>query len=77
MWDVETFTVMGSQTIHCESCEQRIGNALKRIPGVRQVNASHQTQKVRVEYSGRETTPGAIRSRLENLGYAVEAEGSS
>ncbi len=37
------FTVIGAQTIHCAGCEQRIGNALRRLPGIREVEASHRT----------------------------------
>ena len=28
------FNVTGAEKIHCESCEQRIARALKRLPGV-------------------------------------------
>ncbi len=38
------FKVVGEQTIHCAGCEQRIGNALRRVPGVEGVEASHRTQ---------------------------------
>lgn len=39
------FTLVGEPKIHCAGCEERIGNALKRLPGIEQVQASAQTQQ--------------------------------
>ncbi len=65
------FTVIGEQTIHCAGCEQRIGNALHRLPGIREVAASHQTQGVRVAIDPAQVDAAQIRGKLEQLGYEV------
>ena len=31
------FTVTGEQKIHCARCEERIGNVLRRLPGIKDV----------------------------------------
>ncbi|HBY96206.1 MAG: heavy-metal-associated domain-containing protein [Ardenticatenaceae bacterium] len=69
------FTVIGEQTIHCAGCEQRIGNALKRLPGVEDARASAKTQHVVVSINPVEITPEQVRSRLELLGYEVAPDG--
>lgn len=40
--------VTGAEKIHCEGCEQRIGNALRRLSGIQDVRASFRTQQVSV-----------------------------
>ncbi len=66
------FTVIGAQTIHCAGCEQRIGNALRRLPGIREVEASHQTQGVRVVIDPAQVDAAQLRGKLAQLGYEVE-----
>jgi copper chaperone CopZ len=65
------FTVTGEQEIHCEGCEQRIGNALERLDGVETVEASAQTQRVVVETDPAQTGPDQLRERFDLLGYEV------
>ncbi len=67
--------VIGEQTIHCAGCEQRIGNALRRLPGVGEVKASAQTQQVVVKIDPNQVSPEEVQSRLERLGYAVTPAG--
>lgn len=70
------FTVVGDDKLHCEGCEQRVGRALKRLGGVREVEASYRTQRVAVEYDPGQVGEGEIRERLELLGYEVEPRGN-
>ncbi|MDQ4077988.1 MAG: heavy-metal-associated domain-containing protein [Chloroflexota bacterium] len=65
------FKVIGEQTIHCAGCEQRIGNALRRMEGVEDVSASAQTQQVVVDLDPNQVSPAEIQARLELLGYEV------
>lgn len=67
------FVVVGEETIHCESCEARVGNALRRLSGVKAAEASHRTQEVRIQFDPGKTSREAIRERLEELGYEVRA----
>ncbi len=50
MMNTTDFTVVGEEKMHCEGCEQRVGRVLKRLPGVREVQANHRSQHVGVEY---------------------------
>ena len=66
------FIVTGEQTIHCPSCEQRIGKALRRLDGVQDVRASASTQQVEVHFDPRRVRSDQLRSRLAQIGYDVE-----
>ncbi len=72
MTDTLDFTVTGEQKIHCDACENRIANALKRLDGVREVRASAQTQKVAVTIDPTRLSPERVKARLGDLGYEVE-----
>lgn len=70
------FVVTGGEKIHCSSCEQRIGNALRRLPGVEQAWASALSQRVVVTIDPAQATPEQVRARLEQIGYtAIPREG--
>ncbi|MDP9440157.1 MAG: heavy-metal-associated domain-containing protein [Actinomycetota bacterium] len=72
-----TFTVTGEQKMHCEGCEQRIDRALRRLPGVRDVEASAESQRVIVEMDPEQVGPEQVRERLDLLGYEVTGGASS
>jgi Cu+-exporting ATPase len=63
------FEVTGEQTIHCESCEQRVGRSLKRLDGVESAEASADSQRVIVEFDPEKVGPDELRGRLGFLGY--------
>lgn len=65
------FTVTGEQKIHCESCENRIARALKRLPGIDQVNASAKEQRVSVLIDPDQITPEQVQTKLHEIGYDV------
>ena len=67
------FTVIGEQTIHCASCEQRIGKALRRLDGVRDARASAATQQVEVYFDPSQVGAEELRAKLRQIGYEVEA----
>ncbi len=67
------FTVIGEQTIHCAGCEQRIGNALRGLRGVQDVQASAETQRVVVSFDPAHVTADQVRAKLEQLGYRAQA----
>lgn len=70
-----SFNVMGEQKIHCEGCEQRIDRALKRLPGVLNVEASADSQRVFVKFDADRVGDEELRKRLDLLGYQVESGG--
>lgn len=60
----------------CTGCEQRIGTVLKRVQGVRTVEADHVRGRVRVRFAPERTGPEVLAERIEALGYEVADEGS-
>ncbi len=71
MTRTRNFTVTGEQKIHCAGCEERIGNALRRLPGIKDVQASHKDQRVVVTFDPTQVMPDKVRATLEQLGYRV------
>jgi len=65
------FTVTGEQKIHCAGCEERITNALRRLPGVQDVQASHENQRVAVTFDPARVSPDMVKTKLKQLGYQV------
>ena len=50
--------------IHCAGCEARIQNVLSRVSGVKEVKASHETQKVELTLDPDETSLESVRGKL-------------
>lgn len=71
------FTIIGEDKIHCAGCEQRIGNALRRLPGVQDVRASAQTQQVAVTIDPGRVRPDEVRAKLAQLGYEATPQGGA
>ena len=69
MIETWTFEVTGSQRMDCEGCENTIQRSLTRLPGVRQVQADHHTQRVVVLVDTAQTDAEAIQARLAVSGY--------
>lgn len=65
------FRVTGDERIHCSSCEMRVGFALRRLPGVRDVRASAEIQLIAVTIDPEDVGPEQVRARLRELGYEV------
>ena len=61
--------VIGEEKIHCEGCEARIANALRRLPGVEEVQASAETQRVKVTIDSVKVSADEVRARLAQIGY--------
>ncbi|ACZ40386.1 heavy metal translocating P-type ATPase [Sphaerobacter thermophilus] len=67
--------ISGRTPIHCAGCEQRIGNALRRLPGVASVQASQETQQVRVAFDPEQVSVEQIRARLARAGFETAPAG--
>ena len=65
------FVVTGEAKMHCAGCEQRVGNALRRLAGVQAVRASANTQQVVVTFDPVQLSPEQVRAKLEQIGYEV------
>ncbi len=70
------FAVTGEERIHCSSCGQRIANALRRLPGIQDVKALVQGQRIVVSYEPGRIALARVLARLEQLGYRVEPQES-
>lgn len=68
------FKITGDTKIHCASCEQRIGNALRRLDGVSEVTASAESQEVAVTIDDAKLDLATVRARLEQMGYQARRE---
>lgn len=73
MTNTTKYNVVGEEKLHCEGCEQRVGRALERLDDVRSVEASHESQRVEVEYDPGRVDEYQLRDRLDLLGYEVES----
>ena len=71
------FVVTGEEKMHCAGCEQRVGNALRRLSGVKDVRANAQTQQVVVTIEPALVRPEQVRAKLEQLGYQVTPQGGT
>ena len=69
------FMVTGKDPIHCEACEQRITHALRRLPGVIDVLASSETQRVEVTVDPHRVDAEQVQSKLLQVGFEVGQEG--
>ena len=65
------FVVTGEGKMHCAGCEQRVSNALRRLPGVQDVKANATTQQVLVTIDAGQIGAEQVRTKLEQLGYQV------
>jgi copper ion binding protein len=55
----------------CSGCENAVKRAVGRLPGVTEVSASHQEQRVVVSYDAAQATPETIAAKINGLGYRV------
>jgi len=69
------FVVTGEDKLHCAGCEQRVGNALRRLAGVQDVRASAETQQILVTIDPAQVGPEQVRAKLEQIGYQVTPQG--
>ncbi len=56
----------------CGGCENAVKRAVGQLPGVLAVAASHQDQRVDVDFDEARVGLDAIRQKIEKLGYRVE-----
>jgi copper chaperone len=55
----------------CGGCENAVKRAVGQLPGVSSVAASHQQERVDVEYDPATVDVAAIRQKITRLGYTV------
>lgn len=55
----------------CSGCEQRLGKALGRLDGVREVRADHRTGRVQVRFDPAVTDRGVLAEQVATAGYTL------
>lgn len=60
----------------CASCAMKIENAMKRMPGVSDINVSYRQESLTLKFDEDRTSVAAIKDRVRALGF-VPVGGSS
>jgi copper chaperone len=55
--------------IHCSGCVNTVATAVKKLPGVTNVEASDATKEVKIEFDPARVDEAKIRSTLASVGY--------
>lgn len=63
----QTFTVTG---MHFDSCEANIETGLRSLECVRDVEADHRRQAIRVRFDQRRLDEQRLAEQLERIGYS-------
>ena len=64
-----TLEVVGNDRINCEGCEERVENALKKVPGISQIRARSSNQRIQVMFDPNVLDADAITERISTVGY--------
>ena len=70
---MSTETTLNVSGMHCDGCERSIANALKRIDGVAEVSADHESGVVTVRLD-REVDAATLTGAIGDAGYDVIPE---
>lgn len=69
--ETKTLRVTGEQTMHCGGCENTVKFALRQVPGVQDVEASHKTQLIKLSFDSQCADLERIQQELDWIGYRV------
>ena len=69
--------VIGADRFNCEGCEERVENALKKVPGVGKVRAHSNNQRIEVLFDSSVLDATAIAERIANVGYQTKVVSSN
>ncbi len=64
-----TLQVVGDDRLHCEGCEERVEQALKKVPGVSQIRARSSNQRIQILFDPSVLDANAIAARVATVGY--------
>lgn len=67
-------TNIAVEGISCAACVRRIEEGLKSLEGVKDASVNFATSKAMVDYDPALLNEGAIRERIEEIGYGAEVE---
>ena len=66
------FVVVGDEKVYCSGCEQRVSKAMRRLPGLREVQANATTQHVLVTVGLSQVEAEQVQAELEQLSYQAK-----
>ena len=69
----EKSVVIQCSGMTCEGCKQTIENKVKKIDGIKAVNADFNTNIVKATFDDGKTNLDAIKSAIVSAGYGVES----
>jgi len=58
--------------VSCDKCKANIEGDLAGEPGIKQVTVDVGTQRVRIAYDQRRTSPKQLRAKLNEIGYPAD-----
>ena len=64
-----TLQVVVDDRLHCEGCEERVEQALKKVPGVSQIRARSSNQRIQILFDPSVLDANAIAARVATVGY--------
>jgi copper chaperone CopZ len=67
-----TVALLAVRGMHCGGCEQRVQEALERVPGVSRAHAEHIGDEVELEYDAERVDAAALRAAVEAAGFACD-----
>lgn len=67
--DIKTVILTTTPQMKCEKCENHIKETLRFVKGVKDVQPSHETQKIVIVYDADKTKLEKIQQELEKLGF--------
>lgn len=68
---------MRVEGMDCSACAVKIENALKRLPGVSDINVNYGTETLVLNLDEDRSAPRAIEDTIRRLGYVPRAEGTA
>lgn len=66
--------VVFTASMNCQSCANKITEALYKVKGVRKVNANAQTKVIKVDFRPNIVQKETIIETVKNLGFVVKVE---
>lgn len=70
------YKVVGEIKMHCSGCEGRVLLALKRLPGVRSIEADSKTQHIAVTADADQISANQVQAAIAKLGYDIQQQSS-
>ncbi len=70
------FTVVGDIKMNCSGCEGRVLLALKRLPGVKSIEADSKTQHIAVTADSDQISSDQVQAAISKLGYDIRQQSS-